>query len=151
MALFRNACSSIVFANVSLSYHLCPPFLTIDEPIPYRSAVEKGATHVLALRSRPDGCLVPTKPATYEKIVAPVYFRLSFLPMVGDFFERQGSQYRYLEDVLTLDEGLVKGCEKSSSPDFDGVRVPPTEILLGTENARQARCRTFQSQFGRPR
>lgn len=110
-----------------------------NEAIPYRSAVENGATHVLALRSRPDGCLIPTKPATYEKIVAPVYFRLSFLPIVGDYFERQGAQYRYLEDVLTLDEGLVVGCQNvsSSSPYYNGITVPPTDILLGTQNDDQ--------------
>ena len=98
------------------------------EPIPYRSAVANGATHVLALRSRPDGCFLETKPYTYEKIVAPVYFRLNGLPRVGEFFEKSGSQYRYLEDVLTLDEGLVRGIANSSLP----VKVPPTEILYGT-------------------
>jgi len=35
------------------------------EPIPYRSAVEEGATHVLALRSRPHGIPVQTKPGIY--------------------------------------------------------------------------------------
>jgi hypothetical protein len=99
------------------------------EPIPYRSAVEDGATHVLALRSRPDGCFLETKPYTYEKIVAPVYFRLNGIPRVGEFFEKQGSQYRYLEDVLTLDEGLAEGCHENSSLP---VKVPPTEILSGT-------------------
>jgi len=100
------------------------------EAIPYRSAVENGASHVLALRSRPDGCFLETKLYTYEKIVAPVYFRLNGLPKVGEFFEKQGSQYRYVEDVLTLDEGLVEGCRPGSSKP---VRVPPTEILTGTD------------------
>ena len=46
------------------------------EPIPYRSAVEKAnATHVLALRSRPDGCIVETKRHMYENVVGPIYFR----------------------------------------------------------------------------
>mmetsp|Transcript_21293 Transcript_21293/g.61070 ORF Transcript_21293/g.61070 Transcript_21293/m.61070 type:complete len:878 (-) Transcript_21293:33-2666(-) len=98
------------------------------EPIPFRSAVENGATHVLALRSRPDGCFLETKPYTYEKIVAPVYFRLNGLPKVGEFFEKSGSQYRYVEDVLTLDEGLALGMANPSLP----VKVPPTEILFGT-------------------
>lgn len=100
------------------------------EAIPYRSAVENGASHVLALRSRPDGCFLETKLYTYEKIVAPVYFRLNGLPKVGEFFEKQGSQYRYVEDVLTLDEGLAEGCLPGSSKP---VRVPPTEILTGTD------------------
>jgi len=41
--------------------HLCYDALCY-EPIPYRSAVEvANATHVLALRSRPDGCVVETR------------------------------------------------------------------------------------------
>jgi len=103
-----------------------------DEPIPYRSAVENGATHVLALRSRPDGCSPETKPSTYEKLVAPVYFRLNGLPLVANYFLKGGSQYRYLEDVLTLDEGLAVGCNPDSP--FEKVKVPPTEILYGTED-----------------
>lgn len=104
----------------------------LDEPIPYRSAVANGATHVLALRSRPDGCVVPTVPGVYEKLVAPVYFRLNGLPQVVQFFESGGSQYRYLEDVLTLDEGLSAGC--IDGQESKGVKVPPTDILVGTEN-----------------
>ena len=51
-----------------------------------------------------------------------------------------GLQYRYLEDVLTLDEGLAQGCRQqpqssSSSSCYDnGVIVPPTQILFGTQN-----------------
>lgn len=102
----------------------------VDEPIPYRSAVENGATHVLALRTRPAGCVVETVPAMYEKLVAPIYFRLHGMPKVVEFFETGGSQYRYLEDVLTLEEGLVVGCT-SSNDSFMGVKVPPTKILYG--------------------
>lgn len=106
----------------------------IDEPIPYRWAVENGgATHVLALRSRPDGCLIETVPAVYEKLVAPVYFRLNGLPRISQFFERGGAQWRYLEDILTLDEGLSAGCLNGSSPGFQGIPVPPTDILFGTD------------------
>eukprot|EP00550_Attheya_septentrionalis_P008484 CAMPEP_0198286252 /NCGR_PEP_ID=MMETSP1449-20131203/5379_1 /TAXON_ID=420275 /ORGANISM="Attheya septentrionalis, Strain CCMP2084" /LENGTH=992 /DNA_ID=CAMNT_0043983939 /DNA_START=262 /DNA_END=3240 /DNA_ORIENTATION=- len=102
------------------------------EPIPYRSAVENGATHVLALRTRPAGCVVETVPAMYEKLVAPIYFRLHGMPKVVDFFETGGSQYRYLEDVLTLNEGLVVGCTSNdSSTNCTGVKVPPTKILYG--------------------
>ena len=77
------------------------------------------------------------EPATYEKIVAPVYFRLNRLPLVGEFFEKGGSQYRYVEDVLTLDEGLAEGIRWASSPKFKGVKVPPTEIFFGTQNDDQ--------------
>ena len=42
------------------------------EPLPYRSAVKEGATHVLVLRSRPEGFNIKTKPGIYERGVAPI-------------------------------------------------------------------------------
>jgi len=128
------------------------------KPIPYRSAVANGATHVLALHSRPDGCEIPTKPTLYEKIVAPVYFRLNGLPLVGEYFENGGQQYRYLEDVLTLEDGLVQGCmfgphatittdmEDRSRREDGSVPVPPTEILFGTPDCitKRADPRTWK-------
>jgi hypothetical protein len=109
------------------------------EPIPYRSAVEKAnATHVLALRSRPDGCVVETKPHMYEKIVAPIYFRQNDMKQVAKWFASGGSQYRYIEDILTLDEGLARGIptgpnSKNNQDYLQGVKIPPTKILYGSD------------------
>lgn len=111
------------------------------EPIPYRSAVEKaGATHVLALRSRPDGCVVETKQHMYEKIVAPIYFRQNGMKQVAKWFAGGGSQYRYIEDVLTLEEGLARGIalgqNSTNNQDYlQGVKIPPTKILYGSDDA----------------
>ena len=110
------------------------------EPIPYRSAVEKaGATHVLALRSRPDGCVVETKQHMYEKIVAPIYFRQNGMKQVANWFAGGGSQYRYIEDVLTLEEGLVRGIalgqNSTNNQDYlQGIKIPPTKILYGSDD-----------------
>jgi hypothetical protein len=93
------------------------------EPLPYRSAVENGNTHVLVLRTRPEKCLIKTKPGFYEKQVAPLYFDQHGLPQVSKYFEQGGQQYRYLEDVLTLEEAKRSLSEK--------VPVPPTKILYG--------------------
>lgn len=50
-----------------MNSHLCYDALCY-ESIPYRSAVEKAkATHVLALRSRPDGCGVESRQHLYER------------------------------------------------------------------------------------
>lgn len=94
------------------------------EPIPYRSAVDEGATHVLALRTRPDGSRLRSKPTLYEKLMAPHYFKSNNLPQVAEFFKRGGQQYIYLEDILTLDNG-------SSDKSSEGVEVPPPGILYG--------------------
>lgn len=53
--------------------HLCDAFLC--EPIPYRTAVAAGATHIIALRTRPDPCRVLGKgPGVYELLIARRFF-----------------------------------------------------------------------------
>jgi hypothetical protein len=94
------------------------------EPIPYRSAVEEGATHVLALCSRPEGFQPKTKPGVYEQGVAPLYFHSHGLPKVANYFEKGGQQYVYAEDLLLLEQGK----SSFSSP----VLVPPPKIVYGT-------------------
>jgi len=114
----------------------------VYESIPYRSAVEKaGATHVLALRSRPDGCIVETRQHIYERVVGPIYFRKHGMNKVARLFSSGGSQYRYIEDVLTLDEGLANGIALGlnstallNKGGSQGVKIPPTRILYGDEN-----------------
>ena len=121
-----------------------PPVLLVDgnnvttpsfdafcfEPLPYRSAVEEGATHVLVLRSRPEGYESPTRPGVYERGVAPLYFRAHGEEEVATFFERGGQQYIYLEDMLTLEEGRLAGIANANE---DGVYVPPVDILYGVD------------------
>jgi hypothetical protein len=103
------------------SPHLCFDAFCY-EPIPFRSAVAEGATHVLALRSRPAGFEPKTKPTLYERAVAPLYFRSHGAESVAQFFERGGQQYIYAEDVLICDEGLdAKG----------PIAIPPAEVLYG--------------------
>ena len=124
--------------------HLCFDAFAY-EPIPYRSAVEKAkATHVLALRSRPDGCVVESRQHLYERVVAPIYFRKHGMNNVAKLFRRAGSQYRYIEDALTLNEGLTRGIAMGISQNAtaslgdehkQGVKVPPTELFYGTDNA----------------
>ena len=51
------------------------------EPVPYRSAVEDGATHVIVLRTRPDPCAVLGKgPGVFEHLIAKRYrFYVTFI------------------------------------------------------------------------
>jgi hypothetical protein len=96
------------------------------EPVPFRSAVAEGATHVLALRSRPASFVPKTKPTLYERAVAPFYFRSSGVNTVAEFFEKGGQQYLYAEDVLTCDDGLG-----SSEP----IPIPPAKVLYAASKA----------------
>lgn len=95
------------------------------EPVPYRSAVEEGATHVLAMCTRPEGCELKTKPGVYEQGVAPLYFKSHGLPKVAEYFEKGGQQYIYAEDILTLEEGKMSKHSK--------VSVPPPKVYYGVE------------------
>lgn len=99
------------------------------EPVPFRSAVAEGATHVLALRSRPASYVPKTKPTLYERTVAPLYFRSSGVNGVNtaaEFFEKGGQQYLYAEDILTCDDGLG-----SSEP----IPIPPAKVLYAAPEA----------------
>mmetsp|Transcript_25809 Transcript_25809/g.63218 ORF Transcript_25809/g.63218 Transcript_25809/m.63218 type:complete len:691 (-) Transcript_25809:893-2965(-) len=107
------------------------------EPIPYRSAVEEGATHVLTLCTRPDGFKIKTKPGMYEKGIASVYFKYQGMSNVAEYFEKGGQQFLYAEDLLTLEEGKIS---KSSK-----VLVPPPKIFHGVmqteQHRREIECR----------
>mmetsp|Transcript_3886 Transcript_3886/g.7769 ORF Transcript_3886/g.7769 Transcript_3886/m.7769 type:complete len:677 (-) Transcript_3886:701-2731(-) len=100
------------------------------EPLPYRSAVEEGATHCLVLCSRPDGFQPQTKPTVYELGIAPMYFRVHDEENLAKFFKKGGQQYLYAEDLLTLMEGQLDRGE--------GVPIPPTTIFYGVERDENA-------------
>jgi len=108
------------------------------EPIPYRSAVEEGATHVLVLKTRPDGSKIGTKPGLFEKVFAPMYFDTNKMPEVADYFKNGGQQYIYTEDYLTLDEGKAHVVDDNDPSTAKGVIVPPRKILYGVERDEEA-------------
>jgi len=109
------------------------PFPCFDafcfEPIPYRSAVEEGATHVIVLASRPEDFVPETKPGIYETAITPLYFKSHGLPKVAEFFEKGGQQYLYAEDLMLL--------HKARHSKGEGVLVPPPEILYGVERTKE--------------
>lgn len=108
------------------------------EPIPYRSAVEEGATHVLVLCSRPEDYVLKTKPGIYETGVAPLYFHSHGHSSVAEYFEQGGQQYVYAEDILTLEAAAKKkvgGCTgQRANEDQHRVLVAPSRILYGVKS-----------------
>lgn len=101
------------------------------EPIPFRSAVEEGATHVLTLCTRPEGFKIKTKTGMYDKGIASVYFKSHGMHNVAEYFKNGGQLFVYAEDLLTLEEGKVS----KSSP----VLVPPPKIFHGIEQTEEHR------------
>jgi hypothetical protein len=60
------------------------------EPIPYRAALAEGATHVLVLRTRPDGLNLVRKQAVIEKLIAHRFFRRKEgLPRMAEHMAQQ--------------------------------------------------------------
>mmetsp|Transcript_12235 Transcript_12235/g.22940 ORF Transcript_12235/g.22940 Transcript_12235/m.22940 type:complete len:507 (+) Transcript_12235:1-1521(+) len=108
------------------------------EPIPYRSAVEEGATHVLVLKTRPDGSPIGTKPGLFEKVFAPMYFDSNGMPRVSKYFENGGQQYIYVEDYLTLDQGRDHVVNERDPESLNGIPVPPPKILYGIQRDNEA-------------
>ena len=112
------------------------------EPIPYRSAVREGATHVLALTTRPTTHVPKTKPGIYEKGIAPLYFHSHGQPAVAKFFQQGGQQYLYAEDLLLLREAATMQVPVHeddtthtqttvNAEEHKGILVPPPTILHG--------------------
>mmetsp|Transcript_27280 Transcript_27280/g.45471 ORF Transcript_27280/g.45471 Transcript_27280/m.45471 type:complete len:520 (+) Transcript_27280:25-1584(+) len=79
------------------------------EPIPYRAALAEGATHVLVLRTRPDGINVVRKQAIVEKLIAHRFFRRKMkLPRMAEHMWQQRHRILYAEDILRLNEGVMQ-------------------------------------------
>jgi hypothetical protein len=76
----------------------------IYEPIPYRTAVKCGCTHVLVLRSFPDGRSLPRSLlGIFEKLVAPKC--LDPYPETQQHMQSGGHTLIYAQDILCLNEG----------------------------------------------
>jgi len=118
-----NATSSIKESPITSFDAFC------FEPIPYRSAVEEGATHVVVLATRPEDYIPPTKQGIYETGIAPLYFNSHGQSKVSEFFAKGGQQYLYAEDLMLLEEAKHQNEE-------GGVLVPPPEILYGVERTK---------------
>jgi len=121
-------------AHLNITTHCFDAFCY--EPIPYRSAVEEGATHVLALKTRPDGKPISTKQGLFEKYFAPMHFDTNDMSEVSKYFENGGQQYIYVEDYLTLDEGKMHSIDVHD----EGILVPPQKILYGVERDDEAQA-----------
>lgn len=80
----------------------------VAEPIPYRSAVREGATHVIALRTRPDPSPILGKPAgVYEKVISRRFFARYAEKEAADFLLRSDHHKIYAEDLVILNDAAV--------------------------------------------
>lgn len=93
----------------------------VYEPIPYRSAIEYGATHVLVLRSFPDGRKLPKSLlGLFERLVAPKC--LAPFPKVREHLLKEGHSIAYAEDVLRLNAAVVDIGDDTEEIEMDDAR-----------------------------
>jgi len=99
------------------------------EPLPYRSALKEGATHVICLRSRPDGVDVTGKTSLFEKLIIRRFLmRKNHLRKAYDYMRKQYHKKLYAEQVIELNEGArdtERPYSDTSKPHLLAVAAPP--------------------------
>eukprot|EP00752_Nemacystus_decipiens_P006162 g5559.t1 len=108
------------------------------EQIPFQTALDDGCTHVLVLRSRPDGGNLLGKPKIVERLIARRFFkRKSKDPVSYKFLKSSGHKRLYAESVLTLNEA-AKAKAGDAGPHVMPLCLPPPEPEVGRlERARE--------------
>jgi predicted patatin/cPLA2 family phospholipase len=121
LAAARASCSIPVLAGAPLTYRGEP---MVDggllEPIPYRSALREGATHVLVLRSRDASYRAPDPGRLAERGLARAHPEL--VPLLHSCSERYNRDAAELERRLPRALGL---------PLVQQIAVPPGSRLVG--------------------
>jgi predicted acylesterase/phospholipase RssA len=111
-------------------------------PMPYDIAHEQGATHVLVIRSRPDGNDVTGKGGVFERLIFKRYFmRKNNLPGIFDRMKKQFHKKLYAKSVIELNEAAYseRDYKDMSSPHYMAMALPPgSEEVTRLEVGRQA-------------
>jgi len=96
-------------------------------PIPYEVAVKEGATHMIVLRSKPDGGDVIGKGGSLpEKLIMKRFFlRKNKLPRIYDRLKKQLHKKVYAKSVLELNEAAREGSDEGASSSSSS-SLPPT-------------------------
>uniref|UniRef100_A0A7S2KR00 PNPLA domain-containing protein n=1 Tax=Leptocylindrus danicus TaxID=163516 RepID=A0A7S2KR00_9STRA len=126
----------------------------VYEPIPYRSAVEDGATHVVVLRTRADGADVTGKSSIFERLIMRRFFvRKNRLPHIFRYMRKQYHKKLYAEDILVLNEkakDLSRDFKDTSSPHIATVALSPgSEEITRLETSRRAIFEGVRRGFAR--
>jgi predicted patatin/cPLA2 family phospholipase len=115
----------------------------VSEPIPYRSAITDGATHVVALRTRPDPCPTLGKPVgVYEKFIARRFFKKHKEPLAMKYMMDLQHHYLYAEDVVRLNEA-AKGPPEGVSINNNQVHILPIAPGMDCSEVQQLEMDRF--------
>jgi predicted acylesterase/phospholipase RssA len=124
------------------------------EPLPYRSAISEGATHVVCLRSRPDGVDVTGKSSIFEKMVVRRFLlRKNSLRSAYEYMKRNLHKKLYAEQVIELNEGakdVDRPYSDTSRPHLLPIAVPPGSAEVPKlETGREAIFQGVRRGFAR--
>jgi len=113
------------------------------EPLPYRVATAEGATHVVCLRSRPDGVDVTGKTTIVEKLILWRFFlRKNSLRKVYEYMRNGFHKRRYGEQVLELNRGandIGRNYTDTAEPHLLPIAAPPgSAVIKNLETGREA-------------
>eukprot|EP00579_Thalassiosira_antarctica_P004393 CAMPEP_0201876952 /NCGR_PEP_ID=MMETSP0902-20130614/8480_1 /ASSEMBLY_ACC=CAM_ASM_000551 /TAXON_ID=420261 /ORGANISM="Thalassiosira antarctica, Strain CCMP982" /LENGTH=590 /DNA_ID=CAMNT_0048404297 /DNA_START=112 /DNA_END=1884 /DNA_ORIENTATION=+ len=99
------------------------------EPMPYRAAVSEGATHVICLRSRPDGVDVTGKSSIFERLILKRFFlRKNSLRKAYEYMKKGLHKKRYAEQVIELNQAATdmnRPYSDTAKPHLLPIAVPP--------------------------
>lgn len=124
------------------------------EPLPYRSALKEGATHVVVIRSRPDGVDVTGKSSFIEKRIMKRFFlKKNHLPNIFKLMRSHMHKKLYAEEILTLNEYAkdeVADHRDTSKPHLLTIALPPdAKEVTKLETDREAIFHGMRTGFAR--
>lgn len=90
------------------------------EPVPFKSPLKNGCTHVLVLRTRPDGIDCMPKPSKVEASMMRNFF--ADLPDVAEYLVEMKHKEVYCQDVLRLNEATK--CPPAQGPQLLAIAPP---------------------------
>ena len=123
-------------------------------PLPYETAINEGATHVICLRSRPDGVDVTGKSSFFERLIVRRFFmRKNKLKDAFRYMTKHLHKQRYAEDVIVLNEGahdFDREYSDTTKPHLLPIAVPPgSDEVTRLETGREAILKGVRRGFAR--
>jgi len=97
----------------------------LSEPLPFRSAMKDGCTHILVLRTRPENCPILTKPGIFEKYIAKSAFMEAGLVDMAEFIGAGKQLDIYAKELKFLEEQRKLAHDKQDGPHVTYLAPPP--------------------------
>jgi len=123
------------------------------EPLPYRAAIKEGATHVLVLRTRPDGVDTTGKSSIFERLIFKRFFlKKNKLSNMYKRVRMHLHKYVYGKSVIELNEVARSDRDYNdlSEPHLMALALPPgSEEVTRLETGREAIFEGVRRGFAR--